>query len=293
MTDGVRQIFWGLFKKIVVADNCADIANQIFDNYKNLPAPSLILGALFYTFQLYADFSGYSDMAIGFARLLGFDITKNFNYPFFAQNIADYWRRWHMSLTSWLTEYVFTPLSIKFRDYGKPGLVAAIIINLVICGIWHGANWTYVLFGFLHGCYFIPLIIKGTMNKKSKKVNASLLPSFLEIRNIAATFSIVMLTNILFRANSITHAFDYYKHIFSISIFKVPVIINKTNTITYLAFSILMLFIEWIGRDQSYGIAGIGIKWPRMLRWGFYSFLIFLMTMYMATSNPAFIYFQF
>jgi alginate O-acetyltransferase complex protein AlgI len=293
MTDGMRQILWGLFKKIVVADNCADVANQIFGNYHNLPASTLLLGALFYTFQLYADFSGYSDMAIGFARLLGFNITRNFNYPFFAQNIADYWRRWHMSLTGWLTEYVFTPLSIKFRDYGKPGLAIAITINLIICGLWHGANWTYVLFGFLHGCYFIPLIIKGTMNKTKKNVKATLLPSFTEFRNMVATFSIVMLTNIIFRADNIMHAGDYYKHMFSLSFFSNPVVVNKTNTFIFLLFSMFMFFVEWVGRLQPYGIAAIGLKWPKILRWSFYSFIIFLMAMYMSSSGSAFIYFQF
>lgn len=293
MTDALRQILWGLFKKIVVADNCTAITNQVFDNYLQLPASALVLGALFYCIQLYADFSGYSDMAIGFARLLGFDITKNFNYPFFAQNIADFWRRWHMSLTSWVTDYVFTPLSISFRDYGKVGLFFAILFNMVIVGLWHGANWTYVLFGVLHGCYFIPMIIKGTMNKRVKKTKATLIPSFTEFRNMAATFLLIMLTNILFRADSITHAVDYYKHIVSRSIFSNPLVIEKTNTVIFLGFGFFMFFIEWIGRDQEYGIAAIGIKWPRIFRWSFYSFIIFLMAMFMSTSGSAFLYFKF
>lgn len=293
--DGMHQILWGLFKKIVVADNCATVANQIFDNYKSLPATSLLLGALFYTLQLYADFSGYSDMAVGIARLLGFNITKNFNFPFFAQNIAEYWRRWHMSLTSWLTEYVFTPLSIKFRDYGKTGLALAIIINFTICGIWHGANWTYVLFGFLHGCYFIPLIIKGTMNKKTKKGKASLLPSFLEFRNIAATFIIVMLTNVVFRADSISHAADYFKHIFSLSLFTAPVLANITSTVTILVISVIALFVEWMQRNKEHGLqfspAGSALK--SYLRVSFICVLIWAIVLWGAFGNKTFIYFQF
>jgi alginate O-acetyltransferase complex protein AlgI len=289
-TDGLRQILWGLFKKVVVADNCADISNHIFNNYTDLPASSLFLGALFYTFQLYADFSGYSDMALGFARLLGFNITKNFNFPFFAQNIADYWRRWHMSLTAWLTEYVFTPLSIKFRDYGKTGLALAIIINFTICGIWHGANWTFVLYGFLHGCYFIPLIIKGTMNKKIKKEKSTLLPSFTEIRNILATFIVVMLTNILFRADSIAHAWDYFTHIFSLSFFTIPVLINKAGTV--ILFSGFMFLVEWLGREREYALAGLGLKFPKPLRWAFY-YCIAMIIFLFAGKEQQFIYFQF
>lgn len=195
--EGMRQILWGLFKKSVIADNCATVTNPIFDNYSNLPASSLLIGAILYSFQIYADFSGYSDMAIGFSRLIGFNVIKNFEYPFFAQNIAEFWRKWHMSLTSWLTEYVFTPLSIAFRNWGDYGLILAIVINFTIIGIWHGANWTYVLFGFLHGCYYIPLILRGTMNKKQKIANGKMFPSISELTNVIQTFALVTFTFII------------------------------------------------------------------------------------------------
>jgi D-alanyl-lipoteichoic acid acyltransferase DltB (MBOAT superfamily) len=148
--DGMRQILWGLFKKMVVADNCALAANEIFGDSAHCSGSTLALGAVFYTFQMYADFSGYTDMAIGIAKLLGFRITKNFNYPLFAQNISDYWRRWHISLTSWLTDYVFMPLNVKWRNWGKWGMILAIIVDFVLCGFWHGANWTFVLWGLYH-----------------------------------------------------------------------------------------------------------------------------------------------
>jgi D-alanyl-lipoteichoic acid acyltransferase DltB (MBOAT superfamily) len=289
-TDGLRQVLWGLFKKIVVANNCADVANQIFDGYKDLPASSLVLGALFYTLELYADFSGYSDMALGFARLLGFNITKNFNFPFFAQNIAEYWRRWHMSLTSWLTEYVFTPLSIKFRDHGKVGLALAVIINFTLCGIWHGANWTYVLFGFLHGCYFIPLIIRDTMNKKVKRTKGALWPSFTEARKMLATFMLVMFTNIVFRADSITHAADYFKHIFSKSLFAVPAMYSKIPTAV--VFAVFMLAMEWIAREDEFALAVTGLKFPKPVRWAFY-YCIAMAIFLFAGKEQQFIYFQF
>jgi D-alanyl-lipoteichoic acid acyltransferase DltB (MBOAT superfamily) len=292
MTDGMRQLLWGLFKKIVVADNCAEISNQIFGNYQNLPASSLFLGALFYTLQLYADFSGYSDMAIGFAKLLGFRITRNFNYPFFAQNIAEYWRRWHISLTAWLTEYVFTPLSIKFRDLGKTGLALAIIINFTICGIWHGANWTYVLFGLLHGCYFIPLIIRGTMNSKNRKIKNSLVPSFPEAGRMAGTFILVMLTNILFRADSISHASDYFSHLFSASVFSYPLFTNRISALTSLVFSVIMLACEWIQRDKEHALQLEGIRMPATIRWGMY-YLIGIIIIWFGGNQDTFIYFQF
>lgn len=287
--DGMRQILWGIFKKVVIANNCATVTDEIFKNYEHLPASTLVLGAFYYAIQIYADFSGYSDMAIGIAKLLGFNITKNFDFPFFAQNIADFWRRWHMSLTSWLTEYVFTPLSIKFRDYDKLGLALAIVINFTICGIWHGANWTYVLFGFLHGCYFIPLIINGTMNKKKKK-SESMLPSFKELINMILTFTLVMFTFIIFRAASIAEAFGFYKRIFSKSLLSVPVSIH----LNVLALVFLFLIIEWCGKANDYTIEKLFFVKSTPVKWAFYGLLTVLVYCYSFTDgNEQFIYFQF
>ncbi len=292
ITDGMRQILWGLFKKIVVADNCAAITNQIFDNYVNLPASSLVLGALFYSFQLYADFSGYSDMAIGFARLLGVNITKNFNFPFFAQNIAEYWRRWHISLTSWLTDYVFTPLSISFRDYGKVGLALAILLNFVVVGRWHGANWTFIWFGFLHGCYFVPLIIRGTMNKKKKLQSKKLLPSFSEFRNILLTFILVTIANIIFRADSMAHALDFFRHIFSSSVFSYPLFTNRISALIALIFSCVLFIVEWLQRDKEHALQLNNNKIPKILRWSLY-YAIGVVIIWYGGYQETFIYFQF
>lgn len=291
--DGLRQILWGVFKKVVVADNCATITNKIFENYHTLPASSLLLGAFLYTIQMYADFSGYSDMAIGFSHLIGFNVTKNFNFPFFAQNIAEYWRRWHISLTAWLTEYVFTPLSIAFRNYGKFGLIMAIVINFTIVGIWHGANWTYVLFGFLHGCYFIPLIIKGTMNKKKKIAKDSVIPTGAEFFNVLKTFTIVMLTFVVFRSDTVTQAYHYYVDLFSLSLFKVPDIPSgRINAITTLIFICVMFIIEWLGREQPYAIARPFTGRPKIYRWGLYYLILYAIFLF-AGSRQQFIYFQF
>jgi alginate O-acetyltransferase complex protein AlgI len=292
ITDGMRQVLWGLFKKIVVADNCAAITNQIFSNYENLPASSLVLGAFFYSFQLYADFSGYSDMAIGIARMLGFNITKNFNFPFFAQNIAEYWRRWHISLTSWLTDYVFTPLSISFRDYGKLGLVLAILLNFTVVGLWHGANWTFIWFGFLHGCYFVPLIIRGTMNKKKKTDVKRIFPPFVEFRNILLTFILVTIANIIFRADSMSDALNFFKHLFSTSVFSYPLFTNRISALIALIFSCILLIAEWLQRDKDHALQLNNTKLPKVLRWSLY-YVIGVVIIWFGGFQETFIYFQF
>jgi D-alanyl-lipoteichoic acid acyltransferase DltB (MBOAT superfamily) len=292
-TDGLRQILWGLFKKVVIADNCATITNQIFDNYQRLPASSLLLGAFFYTIQLYADFSGYSDMAIGISKLLGFRIAKNFDFPFFAQNIAEFWRKWHISLTSWLTDYVFTPLSIAFRDYGKQGTILAILINFTIIGIWHGANWTYVLFGFLHGCYYIPLILKGAMNKKSKVAKDKMLPSFREFINMLGTFVLIMMTLILFRSNTIADAVSYILRLFSSSIFWIPQFeLTQRIVVPFIIiFILLMLIIEWLAREHQ--IETYIQNKSKFTRWVYYIILTILIVNFGRFGSNQFIYFQF
>lgn len=290
--DGMRQILWGVFKKMVVADNCAIIANNIFSNYHNLPGSSLLMGAFFYTVQMYADFSGYSDMAIGIAKLLGFTITPNFDAPFFARNIAEFWRKWHISLTTWLTEYVFTPLSISFRDMGKFGICLAIIINFTLVGIWHGASWTYIAFGFLHGCYFIPLIIKGTMNKKRKVNGSTLFISITQSFHVLRTFILVMLTFVVFRAATISEAFQYYKILFSQSLFSMPIVFSKLNISKALIFFILMMITEWLQREQTHGLALAHLKYPAV-RSSIYVVLIFLIIWLGAANTNQFIYFNF
>jgi D-alanyl-lipoteichoic acid acyltransferase DltB (MBOAT superfamily) len=268
--DGLRQVLWGLFKKVVIADNCAPITNQLFDNYQNYPGSSLLIGSFLYIIQIYADFSGYSDMAIGIAKLLGFSIPKNFNYPFFSQNIAGFWQRWHISLTSWMTEYVYTPLSFIFRGYAKKGIILSIIINFILVGLWHGSNWTFIIFGFLHGLYFIPLILNGTLNRRDK-TTSNLKMWF----GILTTFIIVMLTAVIFRSTSISMAFHYYAKLFSASLLSKPLITTGYTALMITMFYImLMLIIEWFGKQENYGIAGTFMKSPRIARWSFYIFLV-------------------
>ncbi len=292
-SDGMRQILLGLFKKIVIADNCAAFTTEIFSNYKTLPASSLLFGAFLFTMQIYTDFSGYSDIAIGISNLLGFKVTRNFDSPFFAQNIADFWRRWHITLTTWLTDYVFTPLSIYFRNYGKMGTILAILINFTLIGIWHGANFTFLLFGFLHGCYYIPLILRGTFGKK-KKVIAGTGSKFSigEIINVILTFLLVMFTFVIFRADTLTQAFDYYRRLFSVTIFTMPVITETVNTAVVLLAVILLFWAEWQQRGKQH-ILQIDFIKAFPVRALIYFGLILLILSFSATKNADFIYFKF
>lgn len=286
--DGLRQILWGLFKKIVIADNCAAFTNDVLNHYQTLPASALLFSMALFTIQVYADFSGYSDMAIGLASLLGFKITRNFNYPFFAQNIADFWRRWHISLTSWLTDYVFMPLSIYLRDYGKFGLTLAILINFTLIGIWHGANWTFVFFGFLNGCLYIPLILNGTLNKKKKNTQGGL-KTFL---NIAGMFILLMFTFLIFRADSLAQALDYYRRLFSPSLFKSFVITEKVNMAAAILAIIIMFLAEWKQRDKDHALQMDGIEKTGAKMLIYYGLVLFILV-FSATNITDFVYFKF
>ena len=288
--DGLRQIVWGMFKKIVIADSCSTITSQIFDNYQTYPGSSLLLAAFLYIIQIYADFSGYSDIAIGVSRLLGFSIPKNFNFPFFAQNIAEFWQRWHISLTSWMTEYIYTPLSFIFRRYKKQGILLSILINFILVGLWHGSKWTFIVFGLLHGLYFIPLILSGTLNKKNKhEMGLKMLFGILK------TFTIVMLTAIIFKCETIAMAFQYYKILFSKSLLSFPLINSGyINLFIILVYILLMLLIEWFGREEQHGIANTFTKKTRLLRWSFYIFLLLSIYYFsFVDKTQQFIYLQF
>ncbi len=293
-TDALRQILWGLFKKVVIADNCALVVDQVFDNSFDYNGSTLLITAFFYLIQLYADFSGYSDMAIGIAKLLGFNITRNFNYPFFAQNIAEFWQKWHISLTSWMTEYVYTPISFALRTWGRTGVIVAVIINFLLVGFWHGANWTFIVYGFLHGCYFIPLILRGTLNNTRKEAEQNkLIPSFRVVLNITGTMLLVIVTLVIFKADSMKQAGEYYQILFSSTLFSAPILPIKVKAfLLYLTFIVGMLIVEWIGKNKEHGISGLGISWPRIIRWSLYFCMLFLILFYIGKEQE-FIYFQF
>jgi len=285
--DASRQILWGLFKKIVIADKLALLTDYVYSDYSKFRGSALLLIAIYYSFQLYADFSGYSDMAIGISKLLGFEVAKNFDFPFFSQNIADFWRRWHISLTGWLTEYVFTPVSISLRDYGKLGLIIAILTNLTVIGIWHGANWTYFAFGLLHGIFFIPLILKGTLNKKKKANPNKLFPGFSESLNMLFTFMLVTFSFILFRSANLAQAFDYFKKICSSTLFSFPVGVS----LRIVPVIILFIIAEWLQRNKPFTLHINNLN--PYLRLGIYYLLVFAIFKYSSAQVTQFIYLKF
>ena len=288
--DGCRQFIWGLFKKVAIADNIAPCVDNVWgDDLTLLPGGKLLVVAVLYSFQMYMDFSGYSDMAIGVGKALGLRITRNFNYPFFAVNVADYWRRWHISLTSWLTDYVFMPLNVRFRDWGNAGMILAIVINLVLVGMWHGDNWTYALFGLYHGLLFIPLIISGAFFKKSKiKTVRFDLPCLKDFGRMLLTFCLITIGLIIFRADSVGNAFTYMGQILSSSILSFEI---ERRYIQCFGFIFIVMVFEWIQRKKEYALDLSEVK-SEPLKYATYLSVI-LITLIFSTDSSAFIYAQF
>ena len=287
--DGLRQILWGLFKKIVIADNCAEYVNLIFNNSSDYSGSTLVLGALFFAFQIYGDFSGYSDIAIGTSRLFGFNIMRNFAFPYFSRDIAEFWRRWHISLSTWFRDYLYIPLGGS--RCGTWMKVRNIFIIFIVSGFWHGANWTFIVWGALNAIYFLPLLL---VNKNRRNIEivaqGKYLPTIKEFLNMLLTFGLTIFAWIFFRAENIGHAMDIVSEIFSISIITPPEITPKSFIIILI---ILFLLIEWIGREGEFALAKLGTSRSKLLRWTFYTIIIFLIGMYMQTEETPFIYFQF
>ncbi|HQV77522.1 MAG TPA: MBOAT family O-acyltransferase [Chitinophagales bacterium] len=286
-TDGMRQILWGLFKKIVIADNCAEFANQIFNNSAELNGSTLVLGAILFTFQIYGDFSGYSDIAIGTSRLFGFDLMQNFNFPYFSRDIAEFWRRWHISLSTWFRDYLYIPLGGS--HVGTLLKVRNTFIIFIVSGFWHGANWTFIVWGFLNALYIMPSIIFNTnRNNLDIVAKGKYIPNLKDLFSILITFSLTVFAWIFFRAENISHAMIYISQIFSRSLFSMPTIVPKVTLILIIIF----LIIEWFGRENQYALEKFGLKIPQVIRWGFYYILVFAI-FYFAGSEQQFIYFQF
>ncbi|GAA4973259.1 MBOAT family O-acyltransferase [Algibacter aquimarinus] len=291
-SDGCRQIIWGMSKKMIIADNLATIVNPVWADIPNQSGSTLFITAILYSIQMYTDFSGYSDMAIGIGKILGFRITKNFNYPYFTRNVSEYWRNWHMSLTSWLTDYVFMPLNVKFRDLGNFGLILAIIINMVVVGLWHGANWTFALFGLYHGLLFIPLILSGSFFKKKKlKTNKLGIPYLKDVLKMLGTFLLVTLGLVIFRADNIGQFWDYINGFFNFSNF-FKLTLDKKELVPLALFIVIMFILEWFERGKEFALSTFLTKNNIVFRWSFYFFLI-VMLFVMSSKQQEFIYFQF
>lgn len=289
--DGLRQILWGLFKKIVIADNCAEFANQIFNNSADMNGSTLVIGALFFTFQIYGDFSGYSDIAIGTSRLFGFDLMRNFNFPYFSRDFGEFWRRWHISLSTWFRDYLYIPLG---GSQGSTWLKARnTFIIFIVSGFWHGANWTFIVWGILNAIYFLPLLLTNK-NRNNLEIVAQgkLLPSLKEILYILLTFGLTVFAWIFFRAENIEHAISYISEILSPSLFSLPKFAGMGRALTTIILVLIFVLIEWKGREGQYAIANIGLKWKRPIRYAMY-YAIIIAIFWFGGKEQQFIYFQF
>ena len=286
--DGMRQILWGLFKKMVVADTCATACNEIFADYATKSGGELIVGALFFTFQIYGDFSGYSDIAIGTAKLFGVRLMRNFNVPYFSRDIAEFWRRWHISLNTWFVDYVYIPLGGSRN--GKWKTVRNTLIIFGLSGLWHGANWTYIVWGFYHAFLFIPLFLFGLNHKRKDVVAAqSWHPSWKEALQMLTTFCFVVIGWIIFRAENIGQAWGYISRMFCEFDGTFP---KHGNT--PLSYCGIVLLVEWMQRkkEHAFQIPHRSLFAYRPVRWIFY-FAVFVCTYFFMGNQSTFIYFQF
>ncbi len=289
--DGMRQILWGLFKKVVIADNCARFANEIFNNSGDYSGSTLVLGALFFTFQIYGDFSGYSDIAIGTSRLFGFDLKQNFAFPYFSRDIAEFWRRWHISLSTWFRDYLYIPLG------GSRGgtwmKVRNTFIIFIVSGFWHGANWTFIVWGALNAVYFLPLLLLNR-NRTHLGVVAenSWLPSFREVFSMLTTFALTVLAWIFFRAEDMEHAINIISEIASYTLFKIPYFKNGSLSLPIIILTLFFFIVEWLGRKGQFALSGIDVIEKRLYRYTFY-LMIGLLIFVFQSEQKEFIYFQF
>ncbi|WP_353959604.1 MBOAT family O-acyltransferase [Echinicola jeungdonensis] len=287
--DGLRQILWGLFMKVVIADNCAAFVNQAFNHPESQPASNLWIGAVFFSFQIYGDFAGYSNIAIGVGKLLGFRLMQNFAFPYFSRDIAEFWRRWHISLSTWFRDYVYIPLG---GSRGSKILsIRNIFIIFLVSGFWHGANWTFIVWGGIHAMLFIPLFV---FNKNRRNLNPikmkSLLPSFKDFLSILITFLLVTLAWIFFRAENMQAAWIYLNSMFDWSAFSKPSM--NIRVYMFMALSFLFIGVEWRGRTEEFAIQKLGFSKPAIVRYGLYYSLVMMVFLF-ATKEQEFIYFQF
>lgn len=284
--DGCRQILWGLVKKIVIADNAATYVNMIFENSDAYSGSTLFLGAFLFAFQIYGDFSGYSDIAIGTAKLFGFSLMQNFAFPYFSRDIAEFWRRWHISLSTWFRDYVYIPLGGSRVDTIKK--IRNTFVIFILSGFWHGANWTFIFWGLLHTCYFLPLLMFDRNRRNLGDVSSGrLLPTVKDAASILITFNLVLIAWIFFRSASIGQSIAILGKIFSPSLLSVP----DVRPVGVLLLIGAFIIIEWLGRQNRYAIEQIG-NYSRPVRWATYYILTLTILAFGGTQQD-FIYFQF
>ena len=295
--EGLRLLLWGLFKKIVVADNCALYVDMVFNDYTHYSASSLLLAAFLFSIQIYGDFSGYSDIAIGVGRLFGICLMRNFNVPYFSRDIAEFWRRWHISLTTWFRDYIYIPLGGSRPDvpdcvhhkgaYKKAVIIRNTFIIFLLSGFWHGANWTFVVWGTYHALLFLPLIVLGK-NRKYLDV-----PTWRDLPKVLLTFILVLIGWVIFRADNILDAWHYLTSICSPSLLSVPLLLNRMWYIPMFLSLIILFVVEWVGRSNGGILSSEKLPKSRIVRWGLYLCLVAIIYLFGNFSYTQFIYFQF
>lgn len=287
-TDGLRQILWGFFKKVVIADNIAAHVNRIFVGYDQMDGMVLFIGVFLFAIQIYCDFSGYSDIAIGTARLFGFSLMRNFAFPYYSRNIGEFWRRWHISLSSWFRDYLYIPLGGSQR--GKFRRSLNIVVTFTVSGLWHGANWTFVLWGLLHGLYYLPAMILNLPKEKGGIVaEGKLLPSVTETIRMAVTFALVLFAWVFFRADSMSAALGYIGR-FITGPFYDPACWHSQYALVVL-LSVFLLAVEWIQRERQHALEFHELG--TVGRWAIYVTGMLAILLLGNFGEVDFIYFQF
>jgi len=287
--DGLRQILWGLVKKVIIADSLAIPANQIFGNFSAYEGSTLALGAVYFTLQIYCDFSGYSDIATGTARLFGINLLRNFAYPYFSRDIAEFWRRWHISLTSWFRDYLYIPLGGSRS--GRWIQIRNTILVFLVSGLWHGAQWNYIAWGALNALYFLPLLLFDRNRAHMTTVaQGRLLPTAREALAISATFAMTLVAWIVFRCENLADAGHYIAAMLQKDLFSLP---PANLTPVWLLISLAAFLVaEWLAREEQHALANLALHWPTPLRWSLYLALA-TAVFYSSGNSDQFIYFQF
>ncbi|MES2477468.1 MAG: MBOAT family O-acyltransferase [Bacteroidota bacterium] len=296
-SDGLRQILWGLFKKVIIADNCAQYSGMVFNHYEQYSGGALLMGAVFFMFEVYGDFSGYSDIALGTARLFGFELLQNFSFPYFSRNISEFWTRWHISLSSWFRDYVYIPLGGGRVSKWKK--LRNVFIVFLLSGFWHGASFNRIVWGGLHAVFMIPIVLWSGADNRYKEIVAKgkLFPSIKELFQIISTFLLCTLALIVFRTTSIGDSLAYLKKI-CISTFKGDIFVQIAEfwrgSVGWTPGLLLVMFIvmEWLNRTRKYALEDMAKDKPLLLRWIIY-FVILVMLFLFANRSRQFIYFQF
>ncbi|HOZ41019.1 MAG: MBOAT family protein [Flavobacteriales bacterium] len=289
--DGLKQILWGLFKKVVIADSCALYVDKVYDMPEQMSGATLALATILFAFQIYGDFSGYSDIAIGTSRLFGFNLMRNFAFPYFSRDMAEFWRRWHISLSTWFRDYLYIPLG------GSRGTklfsVRNSIIVFVVSGFWHGASWNFLIWGALNGLYFLPLVLTNSnRNHLGPVAHGRWFPDLRELRGMLTTFLLACMAWVFFRARGLDNAVSVYRAICSESLFQLPLSVSGANLkVAFLAVAV-MLTMEWVAREQQHALQ-LSPRLPAWARWTLYYGVVALIIVMAPITEASFIYFQF